>query len=115
MVDTPPTANPLPRHVAVIMDGNGRWARERGEDRIFGHAHGVERAIRGVCRRRARGELLTLYAFPRELVRPQAEINALMELLVESPAGRSRNRLGVIAFHWCAGQLPEAVVQPCAM
>ena len=89
MVDTTAQANSLPRHVAVIMDGNGRWARERGEDRIFGHAHGVE-SVRSVVR--AAGELgveyLTLYAFSTEnWSRPQAEINALMELLVESLAG----------------------------
>ena len=89
MVDTTSNANPLPRHVAVIMDGNGRWARERGEDRVFGHAHGVE-SVRAVVR--AAGELgvefLTLYAFSTEnWSRPQAEINALMRLLVESLAG----------------------------
>ena len=77
MVDTTSNANPLPRHVAVIMDGNGRWARERGEDRVFGHAHGVE-SVRAVVR--AAGELgvefLTLYAFSTEnWSRPQAEIN----------------------------------------
>ena len=63
MVDSISDANPLPRHVAVIMDGNGRWARERGEDRVFGHAHGVE-SVRAMVR--AAGELgvefLTLYS-----------------------------------------------------
>lgn len=89
MVDSPAQADSLPRHVAVIMDGNGRWARERGEERIFGHAHGVE-SVRAVVR--AAGELgveyLTLYAFSTEnWSRPKEEINALMELLVESLAG----------------------------
>ena len=89
MVDSASSANSLPRHVAVIMDGNGRWARERGEDRVFGHAHGVE-SVRAVVR--AAGELgveyLTLYAFSTEnWSRPKEEINALMELLVNSLAG----------------------------
>lgn len=89
MVDSASSDNALPRHVAVIMDGNGRWARERGEDRVFGHAHGVE-SVRAVVR--AAGELgvehLTLYAFSTEnWSRPKEEINALMELLVRSLAG----------------------------
>ena len=89
MVDHSSDSNPLPRHIAVIMDGNGRWARERGEDRVFGHANGVE-SVRSAVR--AAGELgvefLTLYAFSTEnWARPKEEINALMELLVESLAG----------------------------
>ena len=89
MVDHSSESNPLPRHIAVIMDGNGRWARERGEDRVFGHANGVE-SVRSAVR--AAGELgvefLTLYAFSTEnWARPKEEINALMELLVESLAG----------------------------
>ena len=89
MVDNNHSARSLPHHVAVIMDGNGRWARERGEDRVFGHAHGVE-SVRAMVR--AARELgvgyLTLYAFSTEnWARPQAEINALMTLLVESLSG----------------------------
>lgn len=89
MADSASSTNPLPRHVAVIMDGNGRWARERGEDRVFGHANGVD-SVRSVVR--AAGELgveyLTLYAFSTEnWSRPMEEINALMELLVQSLAG----------------------------
>ena len=113
MVDTTPNANSLPRHVAVIMDGNGRWARERGEDRVFGHAHGVE-SVRAVVR--AAGELgvefLTLYAFSTEnWSRPQAEINALMELLVESLAGEVEElaRKGVrLRSTGALDSLPEA-------
>lgn len=74
----------LPRHIAIIMDGNGRWAKERGEDRVYGHHEGVlsVRDIVNAC-----GEIgieyLTLYAFSTEnWNRPQAEVNALMELLV---------------------------------
>ena len=89
MAEETATSHILPKHVAVIMDGNGRWARERGEERVFGHANGVE-SVRSAVR--AAGELgveyLTLYAFSTEnWARPQNEINALMELLVESLAG----------------------------
>ena len=75
--------NSLPRHVAIIMDGNGRWAEKRGGERIFGHRNGVE-SVRKVVE--AAGELgveyLTLYAFSTEnWNRPRAEIEALMTLL----------------------------------
>ena len=75
----------LPRHIAIIMDGNGRWARQRGLPRVAGHRASVT-AIRDVVR--AAGELgievLTLYAFSTEnWKRPRAEVDALMELLVE--------------------------------
>lgn len=76
----------LPRHVAIIMDGNGRWARKRGNSRVFGHKHGVN-AVREVTE--ASAELgigyLTLYAFSTEnWNRPKAEVDALMALLVKS-------------------------------
>src|SRR5207342_3482710 len=61
----------LPRHIAIIMDGNGRWAKEQGQDRLFGHFHGVE--------------YLTLYAFSTEnWDRPEYEVVGLMELLVST-------------------------------
>ena len=77
-------ASKLPLHVAIIMDGNGRWAQRQGELRVFGHQNGV-RAVREITE--AAAELgikyLTLYAFSTEnWNRPQEEINALMELLV---------------------------------
>ena len=76
----------LPVHVAVIMDGNGRWARRRGQDRIFGHHQGVK-AVRKVME--AAAELgiqyLTLYAFSTEnWNRPDEEVSALMDIMVES-------------------------------
>ncbi len=76
----------LPRHIAVIMDGNGRWAKEKGMQRVFGHRNGVK-AVREVTE--ACTELgvkyLTLYAFSTEnWNRPEAEVNALMTLLVET-------------------------------
>lgn len=76
----------LPRHIAIIMDGNGRWAREKGENRLFGHLHGVE-SVRNIVEGCAELgiEYLTLYAFSTEnWDRPQYEVNGLMELLVDT-------------------------------
>src|SRR5882672_4243740 len=77
------TAKKIPRHVAIIMDGNGRWAKQRGKARIEGHRAGSE-SVRAIVR--ACGELgieyLTLYAFSSEnWNRPRAEVSALMHLL----------------------------------
>jgi undecaprenyl diphosphate synthase len=74
----------LPRHIAIIMDGNGRWAKEHGKDRLFGHFHGVE-SVRNIVEGSAELgiEYLTLYAFSTEnWDRPQYEVVGLMELLV---------------------------------
>lgn len=76
--------NRLPRHIAIIMDGNGRWAKEQGQDRLFGHYHGVE-SVRNIVEGCAELgiEYLTLYAFSTEnWDRPQYEVVGLMELLV---------------------------------
>lgn len=76
----------LPRHIAVIMDGNGRWAKEKGMQRVFGHRNGVK-AVREVTEgcTELGVEYLTLYAFSTEnWNRPEAEVNALMTLLVET-------------------------------
>jgi len=75
----------LPRHVAIIMDGNGRWARARGLDRIEGHAQGA-RAVRHAVETAARIgiEYLTLYAFSvNNWARPSEEVQALMALMVD--------------------------------
>ena len=75
----------LPRHVAVIMDGNGRWARRRGLPRVAGHRAGIA-SVRDIVEASARLgiEALTLYAFSREnWQRPRGEVNALMRLLRE--------------------------------
>ncbi|HLL45846.1 MAG TPA: polyprenyl diphosphate synthase, partial [Longimicrobiaceae bacterium] len=73
----------LPRHVAIIMDGNGRWARERGRPREFGHKAGmssVREAVEGATD--AGVEVLTLFAFSQEnWHRPRGEVSALMSLL----------------------------------
>jgi undecaprenyl diphosphate synthase len=76
----------IPEHIAIIMDGNGRWAQKQGATRVFGHQHGVE-AVRSVVE--GAGEVgvkyLTLYAFSTEnWERPRFEVDALMGLLVHT-------------------------------
>jgi len=112
----------LPKHIAIIMDGNGRWAQEQGNDRLFGHLHGVE-SVRDVVEAAAElgVEYLTLYTFSTEnWDRPAYEVNGLMELLVDTikkevPTLNKNNiRLHVIGnvnmlpFH-AQGQLAEAL------
>ena len=81
-----PSFQKVPRHVAVIMDGNGRWAKERGLPRVEGHREGAQ-SVRALLRaaKQANIEYLTVYAFSTEnWKRPPQEVNALMKLLVES-------------------------------
>ena len=76
----------LPKHIAIIMDGNGRWAEEQGQDRLFGHYNGVK-SVRDIVEGSAELgiEFLTLYAFSKEnWDRPEDEVNGLMALLVET-------------------------------
>lgn len=76
----------LPKHIAIIMDGNGRWAKEKGKLRVFGHQNGVK-AVRDTVESAAELGIqhLTLYAFSTEnWNRPKFEVNALMELLVST-------------------------------
>ncbi len=76
--------NRLPKHIAIIMDGNGRWAKEQGHDRLYGHYHGVE-SVRNIVEGAAELgiQYLTLYAFSTEnWDRPEYEVIGLMELLV---------------------------------
>ena len=76
----------LPKHIAIIMDGNGRWAQEQGHDRLFGHLHGVE-SVRNIVEGAAElgVKYLTLYAFSTEnWDRPVDEVTGLMELLVDT-------------------------------
>lgn len=76
----------LPTHIAIIMDGNGRWAKEQGKDRLFGHFHGVE-SVRQIVEGSAELGIgyLTLYAFSTEnWFRPEEEVSGLMELLVQT-------------------------------
>ena len=76
----------IPQHVAIIMDGNGRWAKERGESRVFGHVNGIDSVRSSVEAALELGiKHLTLYAFSTEnWNRPKEEVNALMDLLVET-------------------------------
>lgn len=79
-------AEKLPRHIAIIMDGNGRWAKEKGKDRLFGHYNGVE-SVRNIVEGCAELQIgyLTLYAFSTEnWDRPKDEVSGLMELLVKT-------------------------------
>ncbi len=76
----------LPKHVAIIMDGNGRWAKQRGKNRVFGHTNGVK-AVRESAEACAElgVEYLTVYAFSTEnWNRPQLEVTALMTLLMKT-------------------------------
>lgn len=78
--------NRLPKHVAIIMDGNGRWAKQKGYPRVFGHKNGVE-SVRVITETATELGIkyLTLYTFSTEnWGRPEDEINALMEILVDS-------------------------------
>jgi undecaprenyl diphosphate synthase len=85
----------LPSHVAIIMDGNGRWAQQRGLDRIFGHQQGVE-AVREVIEAAAELEIgfLTLYAFSTEnWGRPDEEVSALMGIMIQSLSNETETLL----------------------
>jgi undecaprenyl diphosphate synthase len=89
----------VPRHIAIIMDGNGRWAKQKGMPRVLGHRSGV-RSVREVTEAAAEIGVgyLTLYAFSTEnWNRPPAEVTALMSLLVETIKGEIRdlNKNGV--------------------
>ncbi|TAJ13444.1 isoprenyl transferase [Marinilabiliaceae bacterium JC017] len=104
----------LPRHVAIIMDGNGRWAKQRGNSRVFGHKNGVK-AVREVTE--AAAELgidyLTLYAFSTEnWNRPKIEVDALMALLVSTISSEAKtlmkNNVKLNAIG-CKESLPDHV------
>ena len=80
--------NTIPVHVSMIMDGNGRWAKERGKERVYGHFEGVESVRACVEAAVETGvKYLSIYAFSEEnWNRPQAEVDALMELMVKAMA-----------------------------
>ena len=76
----------LPQHVAIIMDGNGRWAKSQGKNRVWGHREGVK-TVREITETAAElgVKYLTLYTFSTEnWNRPKLEVNALMSLLIET-------------------------------
>ena len=106
--------NDMPKHLAIIMDGNGRWAERKGKNRIHGHSYGVK-AVQEVVEEAAqlKIEYLTLYAFSTEnWSRPQEEIGVLMKLLVNTLRSEfeklleNRIKLNVIGN---IRQLPEIV------
>ncbi len=81
--------NRTPKHIAIIMDGNGRWAKKQGHARLYGHNFGVE-SVRETLKaaKKMKVEYLTLYAFSTEnWNRPKEEVDGLMDLLVRSIAG----------------------------
>lgn len=83
----------LPVHIAIIMDGNGRWAKEQGHDRLYGHYHGVE-SVRNIVEGCAELGIkyLTLYAFSTQnWDRPEYEVVGLMELLVSTIRAEAEN------------------------
>lgn len=82
----------LPKHIAIIMDGNGRWAKQQGAQRIYGHEHGVKSVRETVEAAAELGvEYLTLYAFSTEnWNRPQEEVIALMQLLVHTISSETK-------------------------
>lgn len=102
----------LPQHIAIIMDGNGRWAREKGEDRVFGHQNGVNsvrETLEGCVEIGV--PFVTLYAFSTEnWNRPKEEVQALMEILVHSLSNEvetfKKNRVKLHAIG-NIGDLPE--------
>jgi undecaprenyl diphosphate synthase len=101
MTDLKSQINPdnVPKHIAIIMDGNGRWAKSKGMPRVLGHRSGVK-SVREVTEAAAQigVQYLTLYAFSTEnWNRPPAEVTALMTLLVETIKGEIRdlNKNGV--------------------
>ncbi|WP_319480129.1 isoprenyl transferase [uncultured Draconibacterium sp.] len=107
-------SNNIPKHIAIIMDGNGRWAAKHGKPRVMGHENGVE-SVRSVVK--GAGEIgvkhLTLYAFSTEnWDRPKEEVEALMALLVHAieaetqELNKSNVRLSVIG---CVNVMPENV------
>ncbi len=80
--------NKTPKHIAIIMDGNGRWAKKHGQERLYGHGFGVE-SVRETLKaaKELKVEYLTLYAFSTEnWNRPKEEVDGLMDLLVRSIA-----------------------------
>lgn len=108
--------NKLPRHIAIIMDGNGRWAKSKGKLRVFGHQNGVV-AVRDVVEGAVEAGIkyITLYTFSTEnWNRPSFEVNALMELLISTISKEARTlmkngiRLNVIGD---MTQLPSRCVR----
>ena len=97
MTELSASATPVPRHVAIVMDGNGRWAKKRFMPRFFGHKQGVDALVRTVLSCADRGvEYLTVFAFSSEnWKRPTEEVSGLMGLVLVAVA----KYLGKLASH----------------
>jgi len=108
--------DPLPRHVAIIMDGNGRWARRRGLPRQAGHRAGVKATRRAVeaCARRGIS-VLTVFAFSSEnWGRPRKEVGALMTLMIEAldrQVGELADKNVRLRFIGDRNSLPDAILE----
>ncbi len=105
----PDLGGPFPEHIAIIMDGNGRWAEERGLRRVFGHREGIEsvREITTECARMGVGSL-TLYAFSVEnWKRPRAEVRYLMRLLRQFLVGERGTLMENDVRLACIGRLAD--------
>lgn len=111
--------NRIPVHVSIIMDGNGRWAREQGHERIFGHKKGVE-TVRVVAEAAAEAgvKYLSLYAFSEEnWGRPKEEVDFLMHLMMDSIASEVETLMkNGVRFRVLGNlaRLPEALQQGIA-
>ncbi len=104
----------IPRHVAIIMDGNGRWAKKRGLMRLMGHKVGVDSVKKVVEAARTMGiSVLTLYAFSTEnWRRPAAEVNGLMDLLQSFLQRELDNMVRNDIQLRCIGQLQKLPAGP---
>jgi len=89
MNQSPVNIRTVPEHIAIIMDGNGRWAKSRGKPRVFGHRKGVETVREAIrCCSEYQVSYLTLFAFSSEnWQRPEKEVNLLMELFISTLEG----------------------------
>lgn len=110
----------IPGHVSIIMDGNGRWAREHGHERIFGHKKGVE-TVRAVTEAAAECgvKYLSLYAFSEEnWGRPKEEVDYLMHLMMDSISAEVEALMANgVRFHVLGniGRLPSALQEAISM
>lgn len=110
----------IPAHVSIIMDGNGRWAREQGHERVYGHKKGVE-SVRAVTEAAAEAgvKYLSLYAFSEEnWGRPKEEVDFLMHLMMDSIAAEVETLIkNGVRFHVLGNiaRLPKALQEAIAM
>ena len=106
----------MPKHIAITMDGNGRWAKERGKKRVFGHNNGVKSVrdtIEGAVEYGVK--FLTLFAFSTEnWKRPKAEVNALMTLLVKTIHNETKDLIKNNVSLRTIGDISQLPIKPGA-